>query len=74
MSALLHLFKLLPDRDRLAAACVCKVSLWSSARVWVKNVYCLLLEQEVCTSGMEWSFEAPFLVVQTGLTKQPACS
>jgi len=25
MSALLHLFKLLPDRDRIAAACVCKV-------------------------------------------------
>ncbi|KAL3141416.1 hypothetical protein ABBQ32_004985 [Trebouxia sp. C0010 RCD-2024] len=24
MSALLHLFRLLPDRDRLAAACVCK--------------------------------------------------
>lgn len=26
MSALLHLFKLLPDRDRTAAACVCKVA------------------------------------------------
>jgi len=25
MSALLHLFKLLPVRDRIAAACVCKV-------------------------------------------------
>lgn len=25
MSALLHLFKLLPDPDRIAAACVCKV-------------------------------------------------
>lgn len=26
MSALLHLFKLLSDRDRIAAACVCKVA------------------------------------------------
>ena len=33
MSALLHLFKLLPDRDRLAAACVCKVSIQSTIKV-----------------------------------------
>lgn len=67
MSASLYFFKYLTEKDRVAAACVCKVSQCLSRS--------LVFGQTPATDtpvGMERHCKAPFLVGQAGLAKLPA--
>ncbi len=74
MSALLHLFKLLPDRDRIAAACVCKVA--------EEQLGCLLAHSDFVTLwqisclhclGVEWGIKTPFFMVYLGPAQLSTC-